>query len=151
MTWTTNVLDWKFEAEAARAQMKAMLDRVQHPKTAMDRVGAMGWRDVMDHFRRQEGPDGAWQPFSDRTKRKRGNMSSARLLQDTGTLRSSIKWRTNQDNEVELFTACGYADYHEHQLSSHKRPPQRRFLWVSDIALKNIVLYVAKFVANYVN
>ena len=144
------VIDFKLEAEAAKASMKAMLERVHNPSNAMDRVGAMGWRDVMDHFKRKEGPDGPWEPFSKNTTRKRGKMASAQLLQDTGTLRSSIKWR-NEGNQVVLYTACNYADYHEHQHKDYGRPPQRRFLWVSDITLKNILMYVTKFLAGYVN
>lgn len=142
------MLDYKFQADDARKRFKEMLEKARNPRVAMERVAIMGWRDILTHFQQQRGPDGPWEPLA-RNRRRKGNPKKGlghRILQDTGTLRSSIGWRTEGVDAV-LFTNLEYADYHEHQLKDYKRP-KRSFLWISNIAMKNILLYVAKVLTD---
>ena len=93
------------------------------------------FKDVMDHFDKEEGPDSKWKPI----KRK------GKILQDTGMMRQSFRpypYRTTS-NEVIFYD---FQPYSKMQDEGTKNIPSRKFMWMSskamDLLSKDIVTYL---------
>jgi len=125
--------------------MKDVTNRVSDWKKANEYIAARGWKDVMDHFSKEEGPDGKWKSLSEwtlRARRKGKGSGTARILQDTGTMRRSVKFR-GTSSDAEVYTGIEYAATHQYGRTARigKRSitiPKRPFLWLSDKARKAI-------------
>lgn len=118
------------------------------------KVGAStyGFRDIIDHFRKEEGSDGKWpkrSAFTQRLYERKGKKDSRynpsnRLLQLTGNLRKSLlpasgRVRPKGKNTVMLFTDVPYAAKHNY---GEGKIPQREFMWLSDQTTQKIVDYI---------
>jgi phage gpG-like protein len=98
----------------------AMLRRTHNvlSKDFLKAVGLRALQWVNENFEKQGGllPGGPWQPLKESTiARRRGGGVGARILQDTGRLRSSfdIYGVKERSNGVTIGTEVGYASYHE--------------------------------------
>lgn len=98
------------------------------------------YKDVMQHFDRQEGPGSKWllwkYPDGKRASPRPTRRGGTKLLQDTGVLRASIKPYHNE-NEGGVKTDVDYAAVHNDG-SEKKDIPQREFMWISDEVLEKI-------------
>ncbi len=139
--------------EQAKKRFKTMQFITRNPKTYLDKIGAIAFRDVIKHFREERGPDGKWEPIlldTGRTgkqrKRNAKTKKSPKILQDTGLLRVSTRWRT-EGNDVVIYNGVKYADYHQQQ---HKQYdiPQRKFLWISSQAGMAIAKTILKSIVG---
>ena len=108
-----------------------------NPRPILDRWAVLGFRDVIDHFRKEEGPGGSWAALSQATlqMRRKGKKSrSDKILQDTGTLRNSLLPGSGltrfEPTKVILSTRVEYGAKHEFGIGV----PKRRFMWISDAA-----------------
>lgn len=106
-------------------------------------LGAVIFRDVMDHFAKESGPQGAWKAWS---KAYKAHMTAVgkggnRLLQDTGRLRGSFQpgnYRVQNDgvlwfNPARTSSGFPYAAHHD-ETAKTTRP----FMWISDPALDEL-------------
>lgn len=104
-------------------------------------ANTFGFSDVIDHFSKEEGPDGGWKDRKDLTNKRYDIMggshrSSNKLLQLTGRLRGSLlpnagQVRRKDKLSVEMVTNVEYA--HRHDAGTFGMP-KREFLWLSDKA-----------------
>lgn len=110
-----------------------------------------GFKDVIDHFDKEEGPSGRWKPRAESTQTrysliasgriappkgfKRGSFSpSNKLLQLTGNLRKSFlpgNIRKLDSQTIVFFNNALYSSGHD---EGTKTIPQREFMWLSDRA-----------------
>ncbi len=128
--------------------IKNMNDRLRsRVKPGLDMIGAMGYQDVMEHFRDETGPRGRWKGIDPRPKRKgqRAGVSD-KVLQDTGLLRSSINFKT-RGNEVHIFTKIIYAAVHNFGYAK-RNIAQRKFLWLSKGALKRVTRKFKEYIVK---
>lgn len=106
-------------------------------------------RDVDDHFRYEQGPNGRWRAWSTiyteyMKRRKRGGN---KILQDTGNLRQhsvptpfrNIKGGALFYNNAKTKGGFPYAMAHQEGLG---RLPKRKFLWLSKGAMQAITRQV---------
>ena len=91
------------------------------------------YQDVMKHFQEERGPDGKWQALSIVTLRRRRG-KQAKILQDTGTLRTSIGPSSDR-NMARVGTNIIYASKHQFG----EKVPKREFLWLSKEARERII------------
>lgn len=122
--------------DEVRKTFALIRERAVHPRTAMESIATVAWKDVMEHFRNEEGPDSKWAPLKPATiaaRRKGRGTASDKILQDTGRLRMSNRWRTLED-EAHIYTSIGYAGVHNNDERGTGKLPQRKFLWLSDKA-----------------
>ena len=133
------------------------------------RLSILGFKDVIDHFSKEEGRSGAWAQLSPFTlaARKKGKHPERgiKILQDSGHLRLSVHPTTpNKDqeivfeaNRVILRTNVIYASTHEYgrgALSSIKTRqtmpaiPKRSFMWVSKNARGGMQTAAEKWIAK---
>jgi phage gpG-like protein len=131
-------------------------------KTAYETIG---YKDLMDHFQRQEGPEGQWPPRRAETNRaydaiaagrrqppsgspRAAYRSSNKLLQLTGNLRQSISptgaKRLNAHTAV-VYANAPYAGAHE---EGRQKLPVRSFMWISDNAMEKMAHLILKFMTE---
>ena len=106
------------------------------------------YQDVMDHFKKEQGPKGAWDDWSDTYKKhlmKIGRPNNNKLQFDGRMRNAFIPSSLRNTNEGVLFynnakTAKGfaYAAHHDAGRSSYKGNP-RPFMWLSDSGMNKIV------------
>ena len=129
-------------------------------------INALVYRDIIDHFKQESGPDGSWKPWSPSYKSyvsgalhfrkikgrivplkgkdpsRKGKMPTLKL-QDSGKLRQSFtpeKWRTSKDSIVfynNAKTKNAYPYAWAHD-EGDGRLPARPFMWVSDKTMNKI-------------
>ena len=116
-----------------------------------------GFKDLIDHFQKEQGPDGRWKERKTSTNDAydrirnvanprvsrlssgvpRGSYNSSNLiLQLTGNLRKSAgtaQVKPHGGDTIEISSASPYGATHD-QGSSSKNIPQREFMWLSDRA-----------------
>ena len=110
-----------------------------------------GFADVDTHFREEIGPEGPWEPRSQRTQEAYAAISAGlrktprgastadfnptnKLLQMTGRLKTSInpKGIRNIPGGIEIFSNVQYSRVH--QKGSKRGIPKRDFLWLTERA-----------------
>jgi len=120
-------------------KLKTRLDRLEKAgKTVsapLKRAMIIGYRDIIQHFQREEGPQGKWTGLKFR---------KGKILQDTGRLRMSINFRTS-GNQGYLGTNMIYAATHQFGRGSI---PARPFLWFTDKAKRNIEKEFMTYIAR---
>ncbi len=127
-------------------------------KTVASIIGAVVFRDVLDHFEKQEGPDGPWTPWSQSYRRqmfRKGKLGN-RILQDTGRLRQNLqpqKYRVTKDgivwfNNAKTKSGAPYAFMHDNDTEPRTQLPRRSFMFLSDNALEQIEGQILKFLRD---
>lgn len=102
-----------------------------HADSVFARCKLIMFKDVMDHFKKEEGPDGSWQKLSPLTiLRRRGR--NAKILQDTGRLRQSIAG-IHGGTGAEVGTNIIYGNTHQHG-DPKRNIPARTFCFLSEDA-----------------
>jgi len=135
--------------DEVQARFKRIQKRMKDPETVLDIAAAKGFKDVMDHFRKEEGPGGGWPEWQKTRKDKKGSTvrktkrGGSKLLQDTGRLRQSTRFRVLKET-AEVFNQVKYAA--THNFGDPKRNiKKRKFMWLSDKAIDSIVKTFARF------
>ena len=134
------------------ASVRKKWDDIEARKTFGAIVSSKVYADIMDHFAKEQGPGGKWQPWSAAYAEhlaksgKGGNM----ILQDSGRLRQSFaptSWVGNDDgilffNNAKTKGGFPYAKAHN---EGGPRLPQRQFMWLSERGLDGIIDVVEKW------
>lgn len=140
--------------------IKALAKLEQKLKTVKDGGRAFGmalsavvFADVIDHFEKEEGPEGAWQPWSTfyREHMEKIGKGGNRLLMDTGRLRQSFtptNYRKTAEgimwfNPARTKSGFPYAFAHN---EGGEQLPARTFMWLSDAASERIASVTLNFV-----
>lgn len=114
---------------------------------------SIAFRDVVDHFEKQQSSTGKWQKWSEIYKKRMIALGKGgnKILQDTGNLRQNIRLAdsTNRIKQGQLLfnpakTKSGepYAKNHDEGLNGM---PQREFMWISDKALNKMSKIMAEY------
>lgn len=112
-------------------------------------------KDIQDHFRKSQGPDGKWKPWSDEYAAfmqkigKGGN----NILMDSGHLRSGFKKNNNRIEKGNIIwfnnaTTKGGFPYAFAHDEGGPILPQRGFMWMSMNTLTKIAKLAARFMAK---
>ncbi|MHA1866628.1 MAG: phage virion morphogenesis protein [Candidatus Heimdallarchaeaceae archaeon] len=116
------------------------------------------FREVIEHFDREQGPHGRWARLKPSTiaRRRRG---SSKPLQDTGNLRNSILPKVMNRNSAIVFTNVKYATTHQFGTRKgafgrdrHNRPipwgdiPARPYMWVSAESRRSFINYLEDWI-----
>jgi phage gpG-like protein len=93
-------------------------------------VNVFGFKDINDHFQREQNPKGRWAKL----KYRKG-----KPLQDTGNLRNSFLPARRQGRDaVLMINNAPYAGIHNYG----KGRMHREFMWLSQGAQENILNYI---------
>jgi len=124
-------------------------------KAVVGIISAIVFRDVIQHFQREEGPDGRWRAWSPSYAKFMATIgkSGNQILQDSGRLRNSFQptnARATREgilwfNNAKTASGFPYAAAHN---DGGGRLPQRRFMWLSDGAVGDIAEQVLNFLGK---
>lgn len=146
----------EFKDEGVQALLEGLgsrLDKIQdgHKKYGT-LLSANVFRDIMDHFEKEEGSTGKWQHWSFwyALQMERAGRGGNKILQDTGRLRQSFKpqnWRSVKDgylwfNNAKTKSGFPYAAAHD---EGGERLPKRDFMWLSDNTMEEIAVQTLLF------
>jgi phage virion morphogenesis protein len=139
-----NNVDVSIDTRELEAKLRNILNQIKYPfryKEIVDTIQVEVFKDIADHFRREEGPEGRWQQWSDGYKKYRQSIGkgSGKILQLTGRLRNSTVLGGKSDDEIRWINKTEYAGKHQWGTAGM---PQRKFLWVSDKALETMAVNV---------
>ena len=152
--------------EAWREFISNIDSRLKNPNKLLRTIYfTYGFKDIVQHFRDEEGSEGKWPPRSDRTnemydrinkgkgKNAGSYRSSNKLLQLTGKLRSSLLYGEERANNssvtnhgqyaISIFSNVKYAGVHNY---GYKNIPQREYLWLSENAQELMCRGILNFV-----
>jgi hypothetical protein len=125
-------------------------------------LSAIVYKDIIDHFDKEMGPDGKWKKWSrlySEMMTKRGK-SGNKILQDTVNLRQRVgpierggNFRKAKDgilwfNNAKTKKDFPYAFAHDNDTESRKTLPRRSFMWLSDKALESISKQTLEFLMS---
>ena len=118
-------------------------------------LSAIVFRDVIEHFRRQEGPEDKWKDWSPRYSAFMASIgrSGNKLLQFSGRLRNSFQpTNVRKVSEGILWfnnakTAKGFPYAAAHDQGGPKLP-QRQFMWLSEKATNDIEEQILRFLED---
>ncbi len=121
-------------------------------KAVVGIISAIVYRDIVQHFEREEGPDGPWQAWSPRYAKFMASIGRGgnRLLQDTGRLRQAFQptnVRASVDglvwfNNAQTKNGFPYAAAHD---EGGQRLPRRKFMWLSGEGMAEMETQILKF------
>lgn len=145
-----------FDDQEVREFLAEVDDRVKDIQDGKSKyigiLSAIVFRDVIQHFEQEAGPNGGWKPWSNVYKEqlKAEGKSGNRILQFTGRLRNTIKpssYRTSSDGVVWYNNAKvnGFPYAWAHDEGSGNLP-QREFMWLSDKAVEDMSEQTLKFI-----
>jgi phage gpG-like protein len=111
------------------------------------------FRDIVDHFQQEEGPDGPWAAwaFAYFMHLRRIGKGGNKILQDSGRLRMAFtpaSWRSVTGgilwyNPAKTKSGFPYAKAHD---DGGSVLPQRQFMWLSDSARENLAEMTLQFI-----
>ena len=134
--------------------LKLMMRRADEPSRLVARLAVIGFQDVMDHFRKEEGAKksgdtpSSWARLSPITiayRRTGKGTGGHKILQDTGRLRGSIIPGTRGTRRAFVSTNLVYAATHQY---GRGNIPARPFLWISRSGLDKMVRVALDWVAR---
>lgn len=125
--------------------IKTKLSQVKNgQKKYLGLLSAIVFKDVIEHFSKQEGSDGSWKTWSPTYKAamERRGKGGNKILVDTGRLRNTFK-PTNMKNSEGGFlwynnaqvNGFPYAAAHD---EGDGKLPKRDFMWLSNNAMDDI-------------
>lgn len=121
----------------------------QREKSYVGLLSSIVLGDVVDHFAKEEGPEGKWKPWSNRYRKymtsigKGGNL----ILSNTGKLRQGwqpARYRLVNDG-ILWFNPVEYAAQHDQGIFPY---PQRKFTWISKTATSEMERQTALFIED---
>ncbi len=149
----------RFQDEEVRKFLRDLDKRTKDIEGGRGKVarmlGAIVYRDIIDHFEKEEGPDGDWAPWSDKYARfmERIGKSGNFILRDTGKMYNTMTPIKTGGNFKKTsagflwFNPLPYSGAHEYG-SKAKNIPSRSFMWLSDLAMREIEDQTLKFMLD---
>lgn len=134
---------------------------LRNPLEKLSVLGStMGYSNIIDHFRKEEGPDGEWPKRLPKTqlaykrlnKKSKVYNPSNKLLQLRGNLRKDIRIARREKRHekvgnqgVRLFTVIPYAGKHNY---GDKDMRQREFMYLDDETQQKMVDALIAWIAD---
>lgn len=150
--------EWKIKIKKLTKNVK---DKIALLNSAFS---VAGYKDVIQHFRDEKGPDGKWKKRSAFTNKMydeiasgkrpppigtpRGAYSSSnKILQLTGNLRKTLSptdTKSSGSDKIVFFSSTKYSGQHDEGLNGL---PKRKFMWLSGKA-KDLMAEIIAFNVN---
>lgn len=149
----------EFKDEKLSQFLKNITNNLRYVKNGhkkfMGLMSKVVFADVMDHFKKQEGPDGKWEKWSSlyAEHMERIGKGGNKILQDNGALRQNFKPTKvryqNQGiiwfNDAKVSGGFPYAFAHN---EGSKKLPKREFMWASDKAVEDMSQQTLGFILD---
>ncbi|MCP4648911.1 MAG: hypothetical protein GY853_02355 [PVC group bacterium] len=127
--------------DRVQRRFQKMQKKAANPKKAMDVIGSMGWREVVQNFDNEKNEDGTpWPAWSKKYAEKR---KGGKMLRDKGTLRNSTRWKASK-NTARIYNKLKYARRHDQGI----KMPQRQFMWLEKATYKKMANFILKYIVK---
>lgn len=153
-------VDARLEDKRLRRFLSELSSNLANAKRSAKPLGralsAIVYKDIIEHFQDEKGPDGKWKDWSDVYQRhmERIGKASNKILQDTGQLRQRFtpnNWRGLRGVGFQWFnhaqTKSGFPYAYAHDTGGPKLP-KREFMWLSDEAFDKVATAALSFVSG---
>lgn len=121
-------------------------NRARKPKSVVAATTIRAWREIVRHFDTASGRRGKWKKLKKATIKRKG---SSNILEDTGRLRSSLRWRAFGSNKGVVFTNLIYAATHNYGRDiKGGKIPKREFMWLPKNFVKDSANKLLKFITG---
>ena len=120
---------------------KGLVKNIEGDSKTWNTIGLMGYKNVIKHFDDEKSPKGRWREL--KKARKRGG---SKILQDTGTLRASVRSKSKR-GQCKIFTNLSYAGVHQFG-SRKKNIPARSYLWIDKKSRKMMAKRLARDIVS---
>lgn len=161
MTVTVEIDDLEVRKQLA-SLFKKVGDVTSGSRPYVGLMSAIMFRDIIQHFETERGPDGPWQAWSDRyrayrfNKIKKGALGVPKILQDTGRLRGGWviggKLQTGAEPPKVRKVAAGLLWFNDVEYGfKHQEGigvPKRIFGWISNSAHEEMVRQTKLFIMD---
>ena len=151
----------EIKVEKAQERFNKISERAQNTHGIMQQVSGRMWKDVIENFKQEKNDDGQrWKKWSKWEKGKKTlvgtrpyGLGGNKLLQDTGTLRSSINFKADK-NDAIVFSRNKYAALHNYggpfkAWGKHQAyMPRRMFMWIPRDKVQEYVKMIQIFVVG---
>ena len=144
--------EFKFESaqwDKVLKKLRSKWDDIRSRKEFGGIVSIAAFKDIMEHFENEQGPDGSWEKRSQPYKTWIEKQGYTKILQVTGKLRGSLtpekgKFRANSSG-ILLYSNLEYADRHD---SGKNGMPKRKFMWISKGAIDSIIKQTERWLSE---
>lgn len=110
------------------SMLSGLADTARWTRVLKSLVSIFGLKDIQEHFRSEEGPDGKWPPLNKKYDQWRRKKGKTKMLQFTGRLRQSFVMSVSGPPLIStIVNPVEYADKHD----SGDGVPRRQFMWLS--------------------
>lgn len=154
-------LEADFKSENLRRFVTDTLELLKQVKDGEQKylslVGAIVYRDVIDHFNKEAGPEGQWTKWSDSyfNHMQKIGRSGNKILQFSGNLRNYFKPQKYDKsgggllwyNDAKTKSGFPYAAAHNND-EARRTLPQREFMWLSEKAMDDISVATLNFLTD---
>lgn len=127
------------DAARALAMLSKLGDKGRWRQILKSLVAVFGFKDVIDHFQKQRGEDGAWPPLAPKYRKWKSRKYPGRpkLVLSSRLRQNFLPANTRYEGQsaVAFFNPVEYADRHDRGLDGS---PQRQFMWLSRTAMGNL-------------
>ena len=117
--------------------------------------------DIIDHFRKEQGSEGAWKPWSPNYKKYAESMGRKKMLQWSGNLRNNFGKTAQEFNDTRLRTTKNtFTWFNNAKVGKDEFPyaaahdaggpilPKRDFMWLSDKAAEKMASDTLNFILD---
>lgn len=150
--------EFEFDDKQWQAILKKLNTKwkdIQNRKEFGGITSAIVFEDIMDHFSKEQGPDGKWDSWSESYDKhlKKIGRGGNKILQFSGKLRQTFtptSWRSNQEgilffNNAKTRTGFAYAEAHD---EGGPKLPKRSFMWFSKNGMTKLVEQTLKWLSE---
>jgi len=128
------------------SKLKSMSGKAATLTGQLKIASIIAWRDVQDHFKNEEGPEGKWAPLRPSTLAFKKRHGYKGILKNEGNLRNSFMYSSTA---VDAYVGSNLSYLKQHQFGEPKKNlPARPPLWLSEGAKKNIEGRFLSYVTN---
>lgn len=153
MGYNDSIIEADLDDKEFRLAIKKLKKKIGEVKSVENAFGRMAatwyYKDYVEHFNKEQGPDGKWQKWSPAYRKymRKIGRGDNKILQNTRKMFNSFnakKWR-KRFGSIEFYNDSPYGAKHNY---GQKGMPERRFMWISEWAMKNIIDGTLKLVTE---
>ena len=125
------------------------MERRMNNATAVNKkIGARGFKNVMQHFSEEKGENGQkwsqWKKGNKRFSSRPTKRGGSQMLVDSGTMRNSVRHKGLKNSAV-IFIKSSYASFHHHGTS---KMDKRRFMYIDNNTKQQMTKDLLEYIVN---
>lgn len=143
-------LDAELDDEELKRYLRNVLQSVRYPfknKKIVETINVLVFKDIINHFATEKGPNGPWQEWSlgYRKYREKIGKGGGKILALTGRMRNATVLGSRGQDYLKWINKTPYAAKHDLGLEGM---PQRQFMWLSPQITEEIAVALLNMIES---